>query len=575
MDSLLSGDLGNIVIPAVMDGISNSRGDDFFKAITQRMSLAVNADYIFIGRLVENNTKARTISVCKNHEIIPNFDYDLQYTPCEQVTLERPQLHSGNLQKEFPQDQMLIDMGINGYYGAPLHSSDNDVIGLLVAMYEKTVPDPDRIESIFDLFAGRIAAEIESTEKTLALESLNRKLEDRVAARTIELEAAKLIAEQADAAKSVFLACMSHEIRTPMNGVLGMAELLETTDLNNQQQAYLKALRESSGSLMNVVNDILDYTKIFSGELELIYEDFSISEWITSLTTPFYATLPNDVQLRVEIDSDLSGTYNTDKNRLQQVLTNLLNNAVKFTPAGHIHLRVQMIEALGGEPSLKFTVRDTGIGIPEEHQKQIFEPFTQADASITRKYGGTGLGLSICKKIVTSMGGEIGLERSETPGSSFHFSIPVRDVTEKSGARSEKNTEKSFINLKVLLVEDNLVNQLLVVAQLKHLGMRPTVAVNGLEAVRILCKDQEEFDLVLMDCEMPVMDGFEATSTIRAWEQEQGNEKIPIYALTAHVLSENNESCEAAGMDGRITKPTTIPDYYPILEKISSAHQEY
>lgn len=571
MDSLLSGDLGNIVIPAVMDGISNSRGEDFFKAITQRMSLAVDADYIFIGRLIENNTKARTISVCKAHEIIPNFDYDLEYTPCERVTLESPQLHSGNLQEKFPQDQMLIDMGINGYYGAPLHSSDGHVIGLLVAMYVATVPDSERVESIFDLFAGRIAAEIESTEKTMALELLNKKLEERVAARTIELEAAKIIAEQADAAKSVFLACMSHEIRTPMNGVLGMAELLEKTSLNEKQAGYLKVLRESSGSLMSVVNDILDYTKIFSGELELIGEDFEINEWITSLTTPFYATLPAKVQLHVEIASDLAGTYNADKSRLQQVLTNLLNNAIKFTPAGNINLKVQKVSDHLDERILKFTVMDTGIGIAAEHQKQIFEPFTQADASITRKYGGTGLGLSICKKIVTSMGGEIGLDLSETPGSSFHFTAPLRIVAKKSQAKPEGDAKKTFPNLRVLLVEDNLVNQVLIVAQLENLGLTPTVADNGSNAVRILCKDHEKFDLVLMDCEMPVMDGFEATRTIRVWEQENDSEKIPIYALTAHVLSENSARCEEAGMDGRLTKPAKITDYYAMLDKVSNA----
>lgn len=575
MDSLLSGDLGNIVIPAVMDGISNSRGDSFFRAITQRMSLAVQADYILIGRLTEGNTKARTISVCKTHEIIPNFDYDLQHTPCERVAFDCAQLHSGNLQEEFPQDQMLVDMSINGYYGAPLHSSDGHVIGVLVAMYENKVSDSERVESIFDLFAGRIAAEIESTEKTLALELLNRKLEERVAARTVEFEAAKLLAEQADAAKSVFLACMSHEIRTPMNGVLGMAELLETTDLNDQQAAYVKALRESGGSLMNVVNDILDYTKIFTGELELVNQDFVLDEWLTSLTTPFYATLPTDVQLHVEIEPNLTATYNADKSRLQQVLTNLLSNAIKFTTAGNIHLKVRKIAGHPGECILKFSVTDTGIGVAAGHREQIFEPFTQADASITRKYGGTGLGLSICKKIVSSMGGEIGLELSESPGSSFYFTVPLRKVAEKPHAESEEDTNKTFGHLRVLLVEDHLVNQLLIVAQLENLGLTATVADNGSEAVRILCKDQEKFDLVLMDCEMPVMDGFEATRTIRAWEQEHGRGKIPIYALTAHVLSENSDRCEQAGMDGRLTKPTTIADYYAMLDKVSKAQRNH
>ncbi|MFT4518070.1 MAG: signal transduction histidine kinase [Halioglobus sp.] len=572
MDSLVSGDLGNIVIPAVMDGISNSRGEAFFKAITQRMSLAVDADYIFIGRLIENDTKARTIVVCNAHELIPNFVYDLKDTPCERVVTASAQLHSENLQEMFPRDLMLADMNINGYYGSPLSSSDGVVIGLLVVMYENTVPDPGRVESIFDLFAGRISAEIESTEKTLALELLNKQLEERVEARTIQLEAAKLKAEEADAAKSVFLACMSHEIRTPMNSVLGMAELLETTDLNVQQSVYLKALCESGGSLMHVVDDILDYTKIFTGELDFINEDFVIVDWITSLTTPYSSTLPADVKFHVEFGPDLADRYNADRSRLQQVLTNLLNNAVKFTSAGNIHLKVQKITDQPGGHVLQFSVTDTGIGIAVEDLEQIFEPFTQAGSSITRKYGGTGLGLSICKRIATSMNGEIAVESVEARGCSFHFTVPLRIVAEKSVAESEEVADTTYSDLKILLVEDNLANQFLTVAQLQILGITPTIADNGAVAVKILCEDQEEFDLVLMDCEMPVMDGFEATRDIRAWEQARGNKETLIYALTAHVLSQNTGSCEEVGMDGKLTKPIKIADYVPVLDRASNAN---
>ncbi|MFK7977155.1 MAG: ATP-binding protein [Halioglobus sp.] len=569
-DRLLSGDVGRLVVPAVLSGISNTRGDEFFQALSQRLSLAVGADFLLIGSLQDANTRARTITVCENHRIIDNFVYELEGTPCERVASEASKLHSSGVQDEFPQDQMLVDMGAQGYYGTPLFRSDGRVMGLLVGMFKNAVTDPERVESIFNLFAGRIAAEMENTEKTDALITLNRALEQRVIERTKALEAAKMRAEEANMAKTVFLAVMSHEIRTPLNGVLGMAELLEGTGLEEQQSEYLGALRQSGSALMSIVNDILDYTRIFSGELELDPVVFDMEEWLQSVVTPFYATVPAHLKLNLTIEPEVAGLYNADKNRLQQVITNLLGNATKFTHEGSIHLRASKIRDEQGQRLVRFAVTDTGIGVSNANQTRIFDPFLQADTSSTREYGGTGLGLSICKKIVTTMGGEIRVDSVTGEGSCFHFVVPLNLELHAENALAPNREEQQYPGLKVLLVEDNPVNQFLTVAQLEQLGMEAEVVGDGLEAIDLLCEQKKQFDLVLMDCEMPGMDGFEATKNIRAWESQQGYRPMPIYALTAHVLAENNDACAAVGMNGRLTKPIKIPDYYPVLNMVAN-----
>lgn len=583
MDGLLSGDLGNVVIPAVMDSVSNLRGDDFFNAVTQRMSKALGADYVVIGRIDETHTMARTISACKDHELIENFDYLLKDTPCEEVSKASIALYPEQVRQKFPKDQMFVDLDIEGYYGTPLHSSDGTVLGVLVALYKRPIPEPKRVASILNLFAGRIAAEIESTEKTAALEILNTalqqsvhelqenrgQLEKRVAERTEELEQQKIKAEEANAAKSVFLACMSHEIRTPMNGVLGMAEILQKTSLDPKQAQYLDALRQSGNSLMKVVNDILDFTKIFSGEIEFSQEKLELHEWITSVTTPFHTRLPQGVSLQVDIDDSCSGTYETDAGRLQQVLGNLIDNAVKFTHLGKICVKIEKVEQRSAESLIKFSVTDTGIGIHPVERERIFTPFQQADASTTRRYGGTGLGLAISKNIIQLMGGEIAVTSVENQGSCFYFTVPLATSHADTQSHSDSKPAKLYDSLRVLLVEDNPVNQLLAAAQLRELGIDARLADNGLDAVSVICEEQAEFDLILMDCEMPGMDGFEATRTIRAWEQDQGGTKIPIYALTAHVLAENSDACSAAGMDGRLTKPIKIDDYHGLLGSLA------
>jgi signal transduction histidine kinase len=581
MERLSGIDLEKTVVPAVMDGIANTRGADFFRAITKRLSLAISADYAFIGRLNNERSKALTITVCKDNELVENFEYHLQGTPCELVSDGTPSLYRIGIQRDFPHDQMLVDMDIEGYVSTPLYSSDETVIGVLVALYKTPIEDAGRVASIFQLFAGRIAAEIENTEKTEKLEVLNtalrqsvaalqtnrQQLEQRVAQRTAQLEKEKSKAELANAAKSVFLASMSHEIRTLMSGVSGMAELLESTAIDEQQAHYLQTLRQSGNTMMTVVNDILNFSKTFSGEIEFEQVSFDLIDWLRLITTPFYQTVSRDVELTVEVDPRFTGYFKGDIARLQQVLSNLLNNAIKFTRQGSICLRAEMMQKNTAECLVRFSISDTGIGIPIAQQEQIFIPFTQAGTSTTRKYGGTGLGLSISRHIVELMGGSIDVDSTPGHGSCFSFTLAL-ETSRPAAVATAHDVQPRYPDLRVLLVEDNAVNQLLATDQLKQLGMEPVVLPDGADAVKVICADNAVFDLILMDCEMPGMDGFEATRKIRAWEAAQQRPATPIYALTAHVLAENSDKCRQAGMNGKLTKPIKIDDYRPVLNAI-------
>ncbi len=441
--------------------------------------------------------------------------------------------------------------------------SRNDEIGKLAKAFNHMADD---LQSYIIHLEEKVA------ERTKALE----KAVDKLKKSNEELISSKEKAEAANIAKSQFLANMSHEIRTPLNGILGYVQLLEDSNLSSVEREYIEMIKCSSGSLITIINDILDTSKIEAGMMRLEMIPFHLRSMIESAVTLFgVRAKEKDLELKLLISQGIPEQVVGDPMRIRQVINNLVSNAIKFTAHGEIYVEVTMIKEEEKEIVILFKVQDTGIGIDEQDLKKLFVPFSQVDSSLTRQYGGTGLGLSICKRFVDLMGGEICVVSDKGKGSTFYVYIPLikqEGAVEQSLSNFYTMENKSEIHeaiydkkLKILLVEDNEINRRFFDKFLTNRNLFCDIACNGEEAVKACTI--KKYDLIFMDCQMPVMDGYEATRQIRIQEGEEKH--TVIIAMTAFAMEGDADKCYEAGMDDYISKPISKEKVLEILQKYS------
>lgn len=438
-----------------------------------------------------------------------------------------------------------------------------------------------------ELYLETLKAKTDLTKLNNELMDLAKNLELKVRERTLDLskakqraELAQTAAENANQAKSDFLAMISHEFRTPLNGVIGMAQLLESTELNREQNEYVSTLSNAAEILLALINDILDYSKIESGRMDIEDYPFSISETVHDI----YHLLENmaknkGIEFKTKIENNVQEFMMGDRIRIRQILINLCNNAIKFTQKGGVDLKIEMLPKTDwADEKIYFSITDTGIGISEDNIVKLFKPFIQAESSTSREFGGTGLGLAIAKRLIEAMGGEIGVHSKQGKGSVFWFVLPYRvaptalinEYKNKQKARQIGDNEITLLPkeesqpIQILVAEDNAVNQITIEAMLHKEGLQCTIVDTGQQAIASF--EQKHWDLIFMDYFLPDMNGPEATIVIRKMEKENDQQPTPIVALTGNTVEQDRDYCIESGMDDFLQKPIKQEDLRSIIQ---------
>lgn len=489
-------------------------------------------------------------------EELPFLDHFLDMAEDFWEQPDGPCLESGSWIEE-------LDDGTQLSLEATAYVVDDDQIIILEYLGERYQQEVKRLQALRDklLFSEKLEAEVRLRTARIQAreEQVSAEVSEQVELKTAELKDAKDKAEATSESKTTFLATMSHEIRTPMNGVLGAADMLADSITLTDDDRELLGIIKTSGSLMlNIINDILDFSRMNSGRVELEMRPFQIGELVEGIAR---VMRPIVVQKSLLLDVDMTDSTRAlelmgDDERLKQVLVNLIGNAAKFTDSGKVTVSVCCQARENGQASVRVAVTDTGIGIRKEAQPGLFDLFTQADASTSRKYGGTGLGLSICKQIVELMGGEIGVDSDWGKGSTFWFELTLAEVVRDAcgGARAGDAAAEDIPPLTVLVADDNPINQTIMQRMLGKMGHEVTTVADGDEAVEAV--QNNRFDVVFMDWMMPRMDGIQATREIRALPDPIASQ-TPVIALTANSMAGHESQCMEAGMNTFVSKPTT------------------
>ena len=532
-------------------------GEDFFESLARYLAETLNMEYVCIDRLEGDRLTAQTVAIYNKGRLESNVQYALKDTPCGEVVGKSVCCYRNGVRHLFPNDMALQELNAESYVGTTLIDSKGQAIGLIAVIGHQPLHSEGKAESLLKLVASRAAGELERRETENAMKEMLK-----------QLKKAKERAEESDRLKSAFLTNMSHEIRTPMNGILGFSELLKTPGLTGaEQQTYIRIIEKSGARMLNIINDIVDISKIEAGLIKLEMKETNINEQIEFI----YAFFKPEVEakgLKLSFKIPLSAkeaTIITDREKIYAILTNLVKNAVKYTEIGTIQLGYYKIAATEHAPLLQFYVKDTGIGIPKDRQAAIFERFVQADIEDIKARQGAGLGLTITKSYVEMCGGKIWVESEEEIGSTFYFTIPYNAEPEEKNALPKvlplEKANYNFSNLKVLIAEDDEVSTILLEVEFKSIGKEILTVRSGIKAVEI-CRDNPDIDLILMDIQMPEMGGYEATRQIRTF-----NKDVIIIAQTAYALAGDREKALKAGCNDYITKPLSYSILLELIKK--------